>query len=152
MVNNDYAYNPSTNRYVKKTSRTYARLVKSGVIKVESDNVVAPIAVAEPEEPVEPAITPVKKVKKEKVNQKKLQEAIIDSTVDIIAQNRENLVGYSQSELDEIIKIRLYKKLCESSVPAMHIKAVASKDKRRKKPKNKVVFVSSSESESESTE
>ena len=147
-----YYINTVTGRFVSEGSKTFKKCLKNGQLKkVSADGNIEQKETKVEEVIAEPtiAIAPVKKA--EKVSQKKLQEQLIDQTIDIIANDRQNLVGYSQSELDEIIKLRLYQRLCESSVPKMHIKETAKKDRRRK-PKKKVVFVSSSESESSTTE
>ena len=122
--------NPESNRFVKINSAKYKRLVKEGVIQVQTPE---PAEEVKTPEPLKPAETP------------SLPKAeIAEQCVNIVAQNKSKFENLSKEETDILLRTLLVEKLFGK----MSTKEV--KQKKKAKFKVKVEQPPSSESESES--
>ena len=122
--------NPESNRFVKINSAKYKRLVKEGVIQVQTP---------EPAEEVKPAETPPPPPP----TPPSLPKAeIAEQCVNIVAQNKSKFENLSKEETDILLRTLLVEKLFGK---------MSTKEKKpKKKTKFKVKAPPSSESESES--
>ena len=125
--------NPESNRFVKINSAKYKRLVKEGVIQVQTP---------EPAEEVKPAETPEPPKTAETPSLPKAE--IAEQCVNIVAQNKSKFENLSKEETDILLRTLLVEKLFGK----MSTKEV--KQKKTAKFKVKVEQPPSSESESES--
>jgi hypothetical protein len=125
--------NPESNRFVKINSAKYKRLVKEGVIQVQTP---------EPAEEVKPAETPEPPKTAETPSLPKAE--IAEQCVNIVAQNKSKFENLSKEETDILLRTLLVEKLFGK----MSTKEV--KQKKKAKFKVKVEQPPSSESESES--
>lgn len=124
--------NPESNRFVKINSAKYKRLVKEGVIQVQTP---------EPAEEVKPAETPLPPPP----TPPSLPKAeLAEQCVNIVAQNKSKFENLSKEETDILLRTLLVEKLFGK----MSTKEV--KQKKKAKFKVKVEQPPSSESESES--
>lgn len=121
--------NPLSNRFVKINSAKYKRLVKEGVIQVQTPE---PAEEVKTPEPLKPAETP------------SLPKAeIAEQCVNIVAQNKSKFENLSKEETDVLLRTLLVEKLFGK----MSTKEVKPKKKTKFKVK---APPPSSESESES--
>lgn len=122
--------NPESNRFVKINSAKYKRLVKEGVIQVQTP---------EPAEEVKPAETPPPPPP----TPPSLPKAeLAEQCVNIVAQNKSKFENLSKEETDILLRTLLVEKLFGK---------MSTKEKKpKKKTKFKVKAPPSSESESES--
>ena len=123
--------NPESNRFVKINSAKYKRLVKEGVIQVQTP---------EPAEEVKPAETPPPPPPPPPSLPK---AEIAEQCVNIVAQNKSKFENLSKEETDILLRTLLVEKL------------FGKMSTKEKKPKKKTKFKvkappPSSESESES--
>ena len=127
----NYFLNTKTNRYFKKGSPTYNKMFADGYFnkcsetELEKPKIVEPI----PELPVEP-----------------LKPLIKTELKAIIKSNKNDFVGLSQKETDELLKKMLYIKLCLNKKPKKE------KDKNKRKSKKYKIQSSSSDSSSSSSD
>lgn len=122
--------NPESNRFVKINSAKYKRLVKEGVIQVQTP---------EPAEEVKPAETPPPPPPPPPSLPK---AEIAEQCVNIVAQNKSKFENLSKEETDILLRTLLVEKLFGK---------MSTKEKKpKKKTKFKVKAPPSSESESES--
>jgi hypothetical protein len=124
--------NPESNRFVKINSAKYKRLVKEGVIQVQTP---------EPAEEVKPAETPPPPTPPPPSLPK---AELAEQCVNIVAQNKSKFENLSKEETDILLRTLLVEKLFGK----MSTKEV--KQKKKAKFKVKVEQPPSSESESES--
>ena len=126
----NYFLNTKTNRYFKKNSSTYNKMFADGYFnkcsetELEKPQIVEPI----PELPVEP-----------------LKPMIKTELKSIIKSNKNDFVGLSQKQTDELLKRMLYEKLCLNKKPKKE------KDKNKRKSKKYKIQSSSSDSSSSSS-
>ena len=122
--------NPESNRFVKINSAKYKRLVKEGVIQVQTP---------EPAEEVKPAETPPPPTPPPPSLPK---AELAEQCVNIVAQNKSKFENLSKEETDILLRTLLVEKLFGK---------MSTKEKKpKKKTKFKVKAPPSSESESES--
>lgn len=124
--------NPESNRFVKINSAKYKRLVKEGVIQVQTPE---PAEEVKPAETPPPPTTPPPSLPKAE---------IAEQCVNIVAQNKSKFENLSKEETDILLRTLLVEKLFGK----MSTKEV--KQKKKAKFKVKVEQPPSSESESES--
>jgi hypothetical protein len=124
--------NPESNRFVKINSAKYKRLVKEGVIQVQTPEPAEEVKPAETSPPPPP--TPPSLPKAE----------LAEQCVNIVAQNKSKFENLSKEETDILLRTLLVEKLFGK----MSTKEV--KQKKKAKFKVKVEQPPSSESESES--
>ena len=122
--------NPESNRFVKINSAKYKRLVKEGVIQVQTPEPAEEVKTPEPLKPAETPSLPKKEIAEQCVN--------------IVAQNKSKFENLSKEETDILLRTLLVEKLFGK----MSTKEV--KQKKKAKFKVKVEQPPSSESESES--
>lgn len=124
--------NPESNRFVKINSAKYKRLVKEGVIQVQTPEPAEEVKPAEtsPTPPPTPPSLP--------------KAEIAEQCVNIVAQNKSKFENLSKEETDILLRTLLVEKLFGK----MSTKEV--KQKKKAKFKVKVEQPPSSESESES--
>ena len=122
--------NPESNRFVKINSAKYKRLVKEGVIQVQTPEPAEEVKTPEPLKPAETPPLPKKEIAEQCVN--------------IVAQNKSKFENLSKEETDILLRTLLVEKLFGK----MSTKEV--KQKKKAKFKVKVEQPPSSESESES--
>jgi hypothetical protein len=127
--------NPESNRFVKINSAKYKRLVKEGVIQVQTP---------EPAEEVKPAETPPPPPPTPPPSPALPKAEIAEQCVNIVAQNKSKFENLSKEETDILLRTLLVEKLFGK----MSTKEV--KQKKKAKFKVKVEQPPSSESESES--
>ena len=121
--------NPATNRYVKKTSQTGKRLIKS--LNTPSVPIVAEI---KPIQQIQPAeIQPIQTIQPAEIKPiqqiQPVQTALIDAGVEIVAQNAQKFKGLTANETDVLFKKLLLERL--SIVPS---KSKPSKPKKENPP------------------
>ena len=122
--------NPESNHFVKINSAKYKRLVKEGVIQVQTPEPAAEVKTPEPPKTAETPTLPKKEIAEQCVN--------------IVAQNKSKFENLSKEETDILLRTLLVEKLFGK----MSTKEV--KQKKKAKFKVKVEQPPSSESESES--
>lgn len=122
--------NPESNRFVKINSAKYKRLVKEGVIQVQTPEPAEEVKTPEPPKTAETPTLPKKEIAEQCVN--------------IVAQNKSKFENLSKEETDILLRTLLVEKLFGK----MSTKEV--KQKKKAKFKVKVEQPPSSESESES--
>jgi hypothetical protein len=133
--NPEYFLNTKTNRYFKKGSPTYNKMFANGYFnkcsetELEKPQIVEPI----PELPVEP-LKPTSQITSDLRTELK----------SIIKSNKNDFVGLSQKQTDELLKRMLYEKLCLNKKP--------KKEKDKNKRKSKKYKIQSSSSDSSSSE
>ena len=134
MNDSELILNPATNRYVKKTSQTGKRLAKTLATPITQ-----PIQPAEikPIQQIQPAeIQPIQTIQP-------VQTALIDTGVEIVAQNAQKFKGLTANETDSLFKKLLLQRLSISPAKASKLKP------KKKASKYRVVESESSESESD---
>ena len=120
--------NPESNRFVKINSAKYKRLVKEGVIQVQTPEPAEEVKTPEPPKTAETPTLPKKEIAEQCVN--------------IVAQNKSKFENLSKEETDILLRTLLVEKLFGK---------MSTKEKKpKKKTKFKVKAPPSSESESES--
>jgi len=120
--------NPESNRFVKINSAKYKRLVKEGVIQVQTPEPAEEVKTPEPPKPAETPSLP--------------KAEIAEQCVNIVAQNKSKFENLSKEETDVLLRTLLVEKLFGK---------MSTKEKKpKKKTKFKVKTPPSSESESES--
>ena len=122
--------NPESNRFVKINSAKYKRLVKEGVIQVQTPEPAEEVKTPEPPKTAETPSLP--------------KAEIAEQCVNIVAQNKSKFENLSKEETDILLRTLLVEKLFGK----MSTKEV--KQKKKAKFKVKVEQPPSSESESES--
>lgn len=148
--------NPKTNRMIKLGSKQAVRLAKEGIITLPE-----PIVEVKPiQEPViiqdeKPAIIADESEAKS-VNYGKMKKELKE----IAQENKEQFVGISQEQADELLKKMLYEKLFVNKPSRREVstrptgtpnsRSECRGDKKKKKKKKKRVIVQSSSDDSDS--
>ena len=127
--------NPESNRFVKINSAKYKRLVKEGVIQVQTPEPAEEVKTPEPLKPAETPTPPPPSLPKAE---------LAEQCVNIVAQNKSKFENLSKEETDILLRTLLV----ENLFGKMSTKEV--KQKKKAKFKVKVEQPPSSESESES--
>ena len=137
--------NPNTKRTIGIKTKTAIRLAKTGLLNEKETELVLNANKPEPETQ-EPAQSP-KDFKQESepviIADPKSKKKIKKELKEIAQENKEQFVGISQEQADELLKKMLYEKLFVNK---------PTTDKKKKKKKKKQVVVQSESEDSEESE
>ena len=133
----NYFLNTKTNRYFKKNSSTYNKMFADGYFNKCSET--------ELEKPTSQITSDLRKEPIPELPVEPLKPMIKTELKSIIKSNKNDFVGLSQKQTDELLKRMLYEKLCLNKKPKKE------KDKNKRKSKKYKIQSSSSDSSSSSS-